>query len=43
MFDKKSSIAAQEGVPIGRFADGKPVERWGGSDQLGTMTQFGHM
>ncbi len=29
------------GVQIGRFADGKLVERWGSSDQLGMMTQLG--
>lgn len=29
------------GVQIGRFADGKLVERWGSSDQLGIMTQLG--
>lgn len=29
------------GVQIGRFADGKLVERWGSSDQLGMLTQLG--
>ncbi len=29
------------GVQIGRFADGKLVERWGSSDQLGILTQLG--
>jgi steroid delta-isomerase-like uncharacterized protein len=29
------------GVQIGRFAEGKLVERWGSSDQLGIMTQLG--
>lgn len=29
------------GVQIGRFADGKLVERWGSSDQIGILTQLG--
>ena len=29
------------GVQIGRFTDGKLVERWGSSDQLGMLTQVG--
>lgn len=29
------------GVQIGRFADGKLVERWGSSDQLGMLGQLG--
>ena len=29
------------GVQIGRFADGKLVERWGSSDERGIMTQLG--
>lgn len=29
------------GVQTGRFADGKLVERWGSSDQLGMLTQLG--
>jgi len=29
------------GVQVGRFADGKLVERWGSSDQLGMMDQLG--
>lgn len=29
------------GMQIGRFADGKLVERWGSSDQLGILTQLG--
>ncbi|MCZ2404404.1 ester cyclase [Paenarthrobacter sp. Z7-10] len=29
------------GMQIGRFADGKLVERWGSSDQLGMLTQLG--
>lgn len=29
------------GVQISRFADGKMVERWGSSDELGIMTQLG--
>lgn len=29
------------GVQIGRFSDGKLVERWGSSDQLGILTQLG--
>jgi steroid delta-isomerase-like uncharacterized protein len=29
------------GVQIGRFEDGKLVERWGSSDQLGILTQLG--
>ncbi len=29
------------GMQIGRFEDGKMVERWGSSDQLGIMTQLG--
>lgn len=29
------------GMQIGRFSDGKLVERWGSSDQLGIMTQLG--
>jgi steroid delta-isomerase-like uncharacterized protein len=29
------------GVQIARFADGKVVERWGSSDQLGMLTQLG--
>ncbi len=29
------------GVQIGRFADGKIVERWGASDELGILTQLG--
>lgn len=28
-------------MQIGRFEDGKLVERWGSSDQLGIMTQLG--
>ncbi len=34
------SIKAR-GVQIGRFEDGKLVERWGSSDELGIMTQLG--
>lgn len=30
------------GMQIGRFADGKLVERWGSSDQLGILQQLGH-
>jgi len=29
------------GVQIGRFVDGKLVERWGSSDQLGMLQQLG--
>lgn len=29
------------GVQIARFADGKMVERWGSSDQLGILQQIG--
>ncbi len=29
------------GVQIGRFANGKIVERWGSSDELGIMRQIG--
>ncbi|GAC1394718.1 MAG: hypothetical protein NVS4B11_00320 [Ktedonobacteraceae bacterium] len=29
------------GVQIGKFADGKLVERWGSSDQLGILQQLG--
>ncbi|SDS35970.1 conserved hypothetical protein, steroid delta-isomerase-related [Friedmanniella luteola] len=29
------------GMQISRFADGKLVERWGSSDQLGILTQLG--
>ncbi|QNE18257.1 hypothetical protein F1D05_10550 [Kribbella qitaiheensis] len=29
------------GLQIGRFVVGKLVERWGGSDQLGSMTRLG--
>lgn len=29
------------GVQISRFDDGKMVERWGSSDELGIMTQLG--
>jgi steroid delta-isomerase-like uncharacterized protein len=29
------------GLQIGRFEDGKLVERWGSSDQLGLLTQLG--
>ena len=29
------------GVQIARFADGKMVERWGSSDQLGILEQIG--
>lgn len=29
------------GMQIGRFENGKLVERWGSSDQLGIMTQLG--
>ncbi len=29
------------GVQIGRFADGKIVERWGSSDELGILKQLG--
>lgn len=29
------------GMQIGRFAEGKLVERWGSSDQLGMLTQLG--
>lgn len=31
------------GMQIGRFADAKLAERWGASDQLGIMTQLGHI
>lgn len=31
------------GVQIGRFEHGKLVERWGSSDQLGIMSQLGHV
>jgi steroid delta-isomerase-like uncharacterized protein len=29
------------GVQIGKFADGKLIERWGSSDQLGMLQQLG--
>ena len=29
------------GMQIGKFADGKMVERWGSSDQLGMLRQLG--
>ncbi|MBA2550007.1 MAG: ester cyclase, partial [Nocardioidaceae bacterium] len=29
------------GVQIGRFEDGKIVERWGSSDELGILQQLG--
>jgi len=29
------------GVQVGRFADGKIVERWGSSDELGILEQLG--
>lgn len=29
------------GMQIGRFEDGKIVERWGSSDELGILTQLG--
>lgn len=29
------------GVQVGRFADGKIVERWGSSDELGILEQIG--
>lgn len=29
------------GIQVGRFRDGKIVERWGSSDELGIMTQLG--
>lgn len=29
------------GMQIGRFEDGKLIERWGSSDQLGMLTQLG--
>ena len=29
------------GVQVGRFVDGKLVERWGSSDQLGMLNQLG--
>ena len=29
------------GMQLGRFQDGKLVERWGSSDQLGMLTQLG--
>ncbi|MET3949108.1 putative ester cyclase [Arthrobacter sp. UYCu512] len=29
------------GMQLGRFEDGKLVERWGSSDQLGMLTQLG--
>ena len=29
------------GVQIGRFEDGKIVERWGSSDELGILKQLG--
>lgn len=29
------------GVQIGRFEDGKIVERWGSTDELGIMQQLG--
>ncbi len=29
------------GVQIGKFADGKLIERWGSSDQLGILQQLG--
>jgi steroid delta-isomerase-like uncharacterized protein len=35
------NVIKVRGMQIGRFADGKLVERWGSSDQLGIMTQLG--
>ena len=35
---KKISI---RGVQVGKFRDGKMVERWGSSDQLGMLQQLG--
>ncbi len=35
---KKISI---RGVQVGKFRDGKMVERWGSSDQLGLLQQLG--
>ena len=32
---------AVRGVQIGRFSDGKLVERWGSTDQLGILQQLG--
>lgn len=29
------------GLQISRFADGKMVERWGSSDELGILSQLG--
>ena len=29
------------GMQIGRFEDGKMVERWGSSDELGILKQLG--
>jgi predicted ester cyclase len=29
------------GVQVGKFRDGKMVERWGSSDQLGLLQQLG--
>ncbi len=36
--DKRIEV---RGLQIGRFEDGKIVERWGSSDELGILTQLG--
>ena len=39
--DASGKAFAVRGVQISKFADGKLVERWGSSDELGIMTQLG--
>ena len=39
--DATSRTISVRGVQISRFEDGKMIERWGSSDQLGILTQLG--
>ena len=39
--DATGKSIAIRGVQIGRFEDGKLVERWGSTDQLGMLTALG--
>lgn len=39
--DGTGRAVSVRGVQISRFEDGKLVERWGSSDQLGILTQLG--
>ncbi len=40
-FAPTSKHVRARGVQIGKFADGKLIERWDSSDQLGILQQLG--